>query len=462
MAIAALLSSSISLSNIRMSSDSRPRWLVISHAFNMDGRAASQTITDKLPHLQSAGIEVVVLSGVSGSHDTQVEHHQLWPLGPAGFRFELRHVLRKRLGCGFVYRLCMTIASIFLLPWMLIEKLVRPVESSWSWWLSAYLKGRHLARKKPFDLIYSTGGAFAAHMAGYALKHATGTCWLAEVHDPMVMPGKIPTTAQEKMQAKVEGQICADADVAIWFTNQALASARQRHPQLGNRGKMMLPGIDNPFQTLPPYIPGKKFVIGHFGSLSPTRHLGPIVGALETLFGQRPELMDVVELHVYGGPLDSVSVTRLSHSHVKPCLRHFGRIEADPLTGCSGRQTILNRMRTVDILLLLHGEDPICSEYIPSKLYEYLWAKRPILAVVHNNPQMAAILRGQGHVAICSESNDPQDLQRYTELATALGEAIDNWRFGAVVQDNRVNPFTTQAAVGQLLGWVAQLKPGHI
>ncbi|WP_210546455.1 hypothetical protein [Rhodoferax sp. PAMC 29310] len=345
---------------------------------------------------------------------------------------------------------------------MLIEKLVRPVESSWSWWLSAYLKGRHLARKKPFDLIYSTGGAFAAHMAGYALKHATGTCWLAEVHDPMVMPGKIPTTAQEKMQAKVEGQICADADVAIWFTNQALASARQRHPQLGNRGKMMLPGIDNPFQTLPPYIPGKKFVIGHFGSLSPTRHLGPIVGALETLFGQRPELMDVVELHVYGGPLDSVSVTRLSHSHVKPCLRHFGRIEADPLTGCSGRQTILNRMRTVDILLLLHGEDPICSEYIPSKLYEYLWAKRPILAVVHNNPQMAAILRGQGHVAICSESNDPQDLQRYTELATALGEAIDNWRFGAVVQDNRVNPFTTQAAVGQLLGWVAQLKPGHI
>ena len=141
-----------------MIANPRQRWLVIAHAFNMDGRAASQTITDKLPHLKRAGIEVVVLSGVSGSHDVDIEHHQLWPLGPAGFRFELRHVLRRRWGNGIRYRLLMTLASIFLLPWMLLEKWMRPVESSWSWWLSAYLKGRALARQKPFDLIYSTGG----------------------------------------------------------------------------------------------------------------------------------------------------------------------------------------------------------------------------------------------------------------------------------------------------------------
>ena len=113
--------------------NSRQRWLVISHAFNMDGRAASQTITDKLPHLKQAGIEIVVLSGVSGRQDTEFEHHQLWPMGPAGFRFELRHVLRRRLGKGIRYRLLMLLASVFLLPWMLLEKWFRPVESSWSW-----------------------------------------------------------------------------------------------------------------------------------------------------------------------------------------------------------------------------------------------------------------------------------------------------------------------------------------
>ena len=126
----------------------KQRWLVLSHAFNMDGRAASQTITDKLPHLRAAGIELVVLSGVSGLKDALYEHHQLWPAGPAGFRFELRHVLRKHLTSPVVYRVVMLALSLPLLPFMLLEKLLRPVESSWSWWLSAYVKGRSLARQR--------------------------------------------------------------------------------------------------------------------------------------------------------------------------------------------------------------------------------------------------------------------------------------------------------------------------
>lgn len=440
-----------------MTANSRQRWLVIAHAFNMDGRAASQTITDKLPQLRRAGVEVVVLSGVSGSHDADVEHHQLWPMGPAGFRFELRHVLRRQWGSGIRYRLLMTLTSIFLLPWMLVEKLLRPVESSWSWWLSAYLKGRALARQKPFDLIYSTGGAFAAHLAARSLKQATGTPWLAEVHDPMVIPGASPDSPQQKMQAEVERLICTHADIAIWFTEQALASARLRHPQLAERGQMLLPGIDKPFQVLPPYQPGQKFVIGHFGSLSPTRHLGPIVGALELLSERRRDLVDATELHVYGGPLDRISSEVLAASHVRHCMRHFGRIEADPQTGLSGREQILRRMRSADVLLLLHGEDAICSEYIPSKLYEYLWMQRPILAIVHRNSQMAALIHGQGHRAVCSDENGISSSAVSGELAAALEQLFDRWRTDGLADNGQASPFTTEAAVRQLLGWVNQL-----
>lgn len=446
-----------------MTANSRQRWLIIAHAFNMDGRAASQTITDKLPHLQRAGIEVVVLSGVSGLHDTRVEHHQLWPMGPAGFRFELRHVLRRRWGNGIRYRLLMTVASIFLLPWMLLEKLLRPVESSWSWWLSAYFKGRVLARQQPFDLIYSTGGAFAAHLAANALKQATGTAWLAEVHDPMVVPGQVPVSAQQKMQARIEQLIGTHADIAIWFTDQALASARQRHPQLGERGRVMLPGIDRPFQVLPPYKKGEKFVIGHFGSLSPTRHLGPIIEALDRLVASRIELFDVIELHVYGGPLDRISTELLAGSGVKYCVRHFGRIEADPAIGLSGRDKILQRMRSVDVLLLLHGEDAICAEYIPSKLYEYLWMQRPILAVVHRNPQMADLIRGQGHVVVCSDKNGARGFSVSDALTAALEQIFDRWLVTGLADNGQISPFTTEAAVRQLLGMVNPLPnmPGR-
>ena len=421
----------------------RQRWLILAHAFNMDGRAASQTITDKIPHLLKAGIEVVVLSGVTGTKDKLIEHHQLWPVGPAGLRFEFRHVLRKKIHNRFAYRTLMTLASLVLLPGLLMEKLLRPLESSWSWWFIAYLKGRALSRRQSFDLIYSTGGAYAAHLAGRALKRALGTPWLAEVHDPFIKPGETPRTLQEKMQARVESLICQEADIAIWFTEQALASARARHPELGERGKMLLPGIDPPFKELPPYRPGPKFIVGHFGSLSATRNLAPFIEALESLQKRRSDLVAATELHVTGGPLDAVSAARLAISPVRDKVKHLGRIEADPITGLSGRELILRRMRGVDVLLLLHGEESICAEYIPSKLYEYLWMQRPILATVHRNPQMAAMLRGKGHVAV--------DSGALPDLAAALEALFDLWKDAGLPDSGSVSLHTTQNAVMTML-----------
>lgn len=437
----------------------KQRWLVLSHAFNMDGRAASQTITDKLPHLERAGIELVVLSGVSGRQDTHFEHHQLWPAGPAGMRFELRHVLQKRFGKDLRYRSLMLVASLFLLPFMLIEKLLRPIESSWSWWLSAYLKGLWLARQRKFDLVYSTGGAFAAHVAGAALKRATGIPWLAEVHDPMVVPGTVPATPQQKMQARVEAEICRQADVAIWFTDQALASARLRNPELGERGHMMLPGVDAPPFALEPYKRGETFVLGHFGSLSETRNLVSTVAALDLLLEQRPELIGVVELHVYGGPLDRLSADAVSKAR-HPCVRHFGRIETDPVSGKSGREQILQRMRSADVLLLLHGVEPICAEYIPSKMYEYLWMQRPILALVYQNPQMAAILSESGHAAISHTSDTPVQAVEAALLAH-IQQLTLQWQTTGLPDWSHAKRYTTAESVSKLLVWATGWNRQH-
>jgi glycosyltransferase involved in cell wall biosynthesis len=433
-----------------MSPKKPQRWLILAHAFNMDGRAASQTITDKLPHLRVAGIELVVLSGVSGRRDEVVEHHQLWPAGPAGFRFELRHVLRRRFQNPVAYRFWMFLASLFLLPGLVVEKLLRPVESTWSWWLSAYVRGRLLARQQPFDLIYSTGGAYAAHLAGRALKRHLKVPWLAEVHDPFVTPGTVPRTAQQKMQARVEELICQEADVAVWFTEQALASARARHPDLGERGKVMLPGIDPPFSALPPYTPGDKLVVGHFGSLSATRNLLPFLKALERLYLRVPDKVTKIELHITGGPLDSVSAVYLSQSPIREQVRHFGRIETDPASGLTGREQILRRMRAVDVLLLLHGQEPICEEYIPSKLYEYLWMQRPILATVHRNEQMADMLRQEQHEVVLTDDHD----DGAEGLSVALGRLCDQRQTHGLPDSGRMSPYTTGSAVAQLLQFV--------
>lgn len=431
----------------------RTRWLVLSHAFNMDGRAASQTITDKMPHLAAAGIELVVLSGVLGRRDTVYEHHLVWPLGPAGIRFELRHVLHKHVQLPWLYRVVMLMLSLPLLPFMFIEKLFWRVESSWSWWITAYALGRGLMQWRTFDLIYSTGGAYAAHIAGAALKRATGVPWMAEVHDPMVMPGSTLFTPQQKKQAQVEALICTQADLAIWFTEQALASARKRHPELGERGKAMVPGVDPPTVDTQPYRRGEHFVIAHFGSLARTRNLVRVVAAVERVLQAEPALRGVLQVHTYGGPLDALSAKAVAASGAKDAFLHFGRLEADEQSVIPGRQQILQRMYNSDVLLLLHGTDPICAEYIPSKLYEYLWMQRPILALVHENSQMAEMLAAQHHVVI--QTNRLTELGDQTDKAlchaiTALAHA---WRGQEEQGQALTSPYSTRAAVRQMLDW---------
>jgi hypothetical protein len=130
-------------------------------------------------------------------------------------------------------------------------------------------------------------------------------------------------------------------------------------------------------------------------------------------------------------------------------VRHLGRIEADPKTGLSGREQILRRMRSADVLLLLHGIEPICAEYIPSKLYEYLWIQRPILATVHGNVQLAALLRGQGHKVVDVGDGEIGALG----LAHVLDRLYERWCQGGLPDQRGISPYTTHAAVMQLLQW---------
>jgi hypothetical protein len=208
-----------------MSYQSKQVWLILSHGFNMDGRAASQTITDKIPHLLNLGVEPIVISAITGKKDPVIEHHQLLPAGPVALRFDLRHYLKQRISSRFVYRLAMTLISLALLPFILIEKLFIRIETHWSWAITAYFTSARIIRKRNPALVYSTGGAYTAHLAGYWLKRRFGLPWIAEIHDPMIFPGITKNRMRMRFSAWLEGVICKHADVVWWFTEEALKRA---------------------------------------------------------------------------------------------------------------------------------------------------------------------------------------------------------------------------------------------
>jgi hypothetical protein len=417
-------------------------WLILSHAFNMDGRAASHTITDKIPHLLRHGIKPVVLSAVTGRRDAVVEHHQLLPLSPAGLRFDLRHVLRRKLPNRVAYNVVLGLISLPLLPFYLLEKLVDDLEPHWSWGPAAYLRGARIIRTRRPAVIYSTGGANSAHWAAEKLARRFDLPWIAEIHDPMGIAGA--EGRRQQFAYELEGRICDRADVAIWFTEEALAVAKARNPSLGERGRVMLPGADAPHGARIPYRRGPNFVIGHFGSLSPTRHLGVVAQGLQRLIAGDPALAAILRLEIYGSDLDAVSREAL-RALPEGVVQTMGRLERDPVTGESGRDRVVRRMNAVDCLLLLHGTEPFCAEYIPSKMYEYFWTERPILALVWRNPQMTRMLNELGHIPVAADD--------VNAVEGALGALIQRWKRGELADSGKPSPYTVEAAVGRLVAW---------
>lgn len=420
----------------------RPRrWLVISHAFNMDGRAASLTVTDKLPFLEAHGIEPVIISGALGERDARYEHHQLLPWGPAGLRFDLRHVVALRFGRGALYRLITVSASVLLAPLMLLERLLLGLRHQWSWAVPAWLKARRLLGRGDIELVYTSAGAYSAQLAGLWLKLGTGVPWIAEIHDPIVIPGKPPATRDARFQARLEGWICRHADLVWWFTDGALAAGRQRHPELGDRGMMVLPGANPPVLKVP-YVRGDHFVLGHFGSLSTSRSLAPALHGLASLLQRRPELTAQIRVEVYGGGLDPEARQAVTDLGLAQQVHVLGRLEHDPTTGLSGRERVMQRMQTVDLLLMMHGQVPECPEYIPSKLYDYFWARRPVLAFTWRNAQLDALVHEHGGVAVPTDDAAAID--------AAIEAAYERW-LGDDLPEIHTPPLSVQAAVDAIV-----------
>ena len=398
----------------------------------MDGRAASQTITDKIPYFLEAGIQLTVFSSITGIKDTRFPHHQFLAWGPAAFRFDFRHWVANQYGRGLLYKFVTTSVSILLAPFIALEKTLLGFSSQWSWAMPAYLHGKQLIQNKQVDLVYSTAGAWSAQLAALWLKKSTNVFWMAEIHDPLVIRNSpddlgfaTPSNRDARFRKWLEAQICKHADVAWWFTDGAVHYAKLRNPNLnepGNaKGVMVIPGAEPPgaagdvnratkqaeprrekrqeqkrleerAKEMRPHHYGSHLVISHFGSLAKNRSISTILNRLPFLFTNYPEARNAIQVHVYGAKVDSLTEVAISQHGFADLVIEHGRIEKDPVTGKSGRERIAGRMQGSDVLLLLHGDDEWCAEYIPSKMYEYFWMGRPIWAIIHRNPQMNALL----------------------------------------------------------------------
>ncbi len=433
----------------------KKRWLILTHAFNMDGRAASLTITDKIPYLLEAGVEPIVFSAITGIKDQRFPHYQFIAWGPSGFRFDFRHWVANKYGRGLIYKVTTRTVSLLLSPLIAIEKLLLGYSSQWSWTLPAFFHGWRLIRAGKVDVVLSVGSAWSAHLAGVWLKKATGIELISEVHDPLVIRKspedqgfEKPKNRDARFRHYLENQLTRFADKVWWFTDGALHYAKVRNPNLNTtnnaHGFVVTPGAEPPggLESNQTHQYTKQLSLCHFGSLANDRSLSTILKALVPLLKKYPEAREQIRIHAYGASLDSLSLDAIKYLGFEDVLLAHGRLERDPVTGKSGREQVAEKMQAADVLILLHGNDEWCAEYIPSKFYDYLWTGRPIWGITHRNPQLDQMLLDRG--AYLSPQLDT------VAIELALERIWLDWKGKQLIQPTW-NPIGVDQAVNTIL-----------
>ena len=235
-------------------------------------------------------------------------------------------------------------------------------------------------RTHRFDAVITTSPPETAHLIGRAL-HRRGLPWVADVRDAWTfepLRPRFPLAVQRHLDERMERKVLGAADRIVCVSEPAAADLRARgiapesrvavvanawdpDSEPGPEAKEAVRGMLDPERTSLVYA-------GRFGSYG--RDPKPLVEAVRRLGSRRQDLAARLEVAI-AGPLrddEKALFDGLAGGAVKVTL--FGSLE---------REVSLALQREADALLIL--AQPTRSQLVNFKLFEYLAAERPILAL---------------------------------------------------------------------------------
>ena len=256
-------------------------------------------------------------------------------------------------------------------------------DASVTWNLTAIPAAIRIVRREGIDAVITTSPPPSVHFVGAAVQRATGARWIADLRDPLVanQHRRDDTAAARARQAATEqvAKLVARSADAVTCVSEAIAAEVRG---LGARGavRVISNGCDfDDFAGLE-YVPGKRFRITHTGSFFGKRDPRPFLEAFK-----QADLDAVARF---------VGDFRSTDREWAEALGLGDRLELVPY---APRGESLRLQRDSEALLLLVPDAGGRGKGVLSgKVYEYLAAGRPILAVVPPDGAAAALVRETG------------------------------------------------------------------
>lgn len=295
-----------------------------------------------------------------------------------------------------------------------------------TWWPMGVWKGLRLIRRFAPEVIMSTFPMPTAHWIALSLQRRSGLPWIADFRDNMTDPEYPPDPAIWQFNRRLEANIVHGCTRAVFTTRGAMDMYAQRYPQLpSDRWSIIENGFDEEVfaraessafdGTSVGAAAAAPLRIIHSGILYPAeRDPRPFFAAVSGLKAAGHLSADRVRIVLRATGSDDLYRPLLTEHRIEDIVE---------LAPSIGYHEALAEMLRADGLLLFQAA--MANHQIPAKLYEYMRAGRPILAITDPEGDTAQAMRDAGTGTICR-------IDDASDIASALHSFVANLQAGTM------------------------------
>ncbi|MCH9660636.1 MAG: glycosyltransferase family 4 protein [Bacteroidetes bacterium] len=270
-------------------------------------------------------------------------------------------------------------------------------------YLKKYLKDAAI------DTVVTTGPPHSLHLIGMRLKETLGMKWVADFRDPWTTihyhKSLRLTAFSEKKHKALEHRVLNTADHVV-------VTSPNTKNEFAEITKKPITVITNGFDTSEVITQNldTTFSLVHVGSLLSNRNPNILWQVISELREELQGFKDTFRLKLVGAVGEDILES----------IEEYGLTDATETPGYVSHHDALMLQHNAQVLLLVEMDREETRAIIPGKLFEYLRAKRPILAFGPKGSDMAKIIKETRSGAFFEYSEKQELKQEIVQLFDAF------------------------------------------
>ncbi len=322
------------------------------------------------------------------------------------------------------------------------------------WFLNAVKEGRRILREYPISAIYSSSPPYTPALIARKLHRISNVPWVAGFRDPWTGFHNTPNRwwLPRSIDRSLEHSVFDEANLVevAWkgIANDALA----KYPDLPREKFIHIPNGFDSADFPEPDIRKRaerphhdKFTITYSGSLYGPRNPLSFLKAMELLIERKAIDPDKITLRFLGR-----FGAEIHEMLDRPKIRSMVE-KIDYVPHARAVELLLES----DALLLIVDDVPTVAEIVPGKVYEYLGAMRPLIAIAPPEGAIGELLRETG----AGETVQQSDIEGQARLVQRIYDDWSQGRASFAANPETIEQYERREATRKLASLFDQILP---